>query len=148
MAKGDSGETLSRLQVVAREARTDLAARLLKHGFYAGQDRIMLALSREDGMTAGELARYAGVRPPTIAKMISRLAAQGFVTRSVSESDARLAHIHLTEAGRNAVSEIRTAIAKTEKVLLKVLGKKDRKLFHKLLGELEVSLASRGGNQG
>ncbi|TIU91715.1 MAG: MarR family transcriptional regulator, partial [Mesorhizobium sp.] len=35
---------MSRLHSAARLARTALAARLLAHGFYAGQDQIMLAL--------------------------------------------------------------------------------------------------------
>jgi len=142
MAKAETGETLGRLQAVARQARTDLASRLLKHGFYAGQDGVMLALADHDGMTAGELARRLSVRPPTIAKMIARLASQGFVTRTASPSDGRVTHVHLTEAGRDAVSSIRSAIAKSEKALLKKLGKKDRKLLNKLLGELEAGAVS------
>ncbi|TIU24307.1 MAG: MarR family transcriptional regulator, partial [Mesorhizobium sp.] len=48
MAKADKTATMSRLHSAARLARTALAARLLGHGFYAGQDQIMLALDRED----------------------------------------------------------------------------------------------------
>ncbi|TIX37896.1 MAG: MarR family transcriptional regulator, partial [Mesorhizobium sp.] len=53
MAKADKTATMSRLHSAARLARTALAARLLGHGFYAGQDQIMLALDREDGQTPG-----------------------------------------------------------------------------------------------
>jgi len=50
MAKADKTATMSRLHSAARLARTALAARLLAHGFYAGQDQIMLALDRGSGM--------------------------------------------------------------------------------------------------
>lgn len=141
MAKIAPGETIGRLQTVSRLARTELAARLSKHGFFPGQEGLMLALSERDGMTAGELAAHVGVRPPTITKMVARLAAQGFVNRIPSQADGRLAHVHLTDAGRDAVSGIRGALAKSEKAVLKSLAKKDRKIFNRLLCEIEEGLA-------
>ena len=51
---------MSRLHSAARLSRTALAARLLAHGFYAGQDQIMLALNQEDGQTPGQLAARLG----------------------------------------------------------------------------------------
>lgn len=143
MAKNASGETIGRLQAVARQSRTELAARLSKHGLYPGQDGVMLALADNDGMTAGELASHLGVRPPTVTKMIGRLAGQGFVARSASKIDGRITHVSLTRAGQDAVSDIRAAISKSEKALLKDLGKKDRKLFHKLLGEILAGSSPR-----
>lgn len=140
MAKNNKGEITVQLQIVARHVRTDLSKRLLKHGFYAGQDSVILALAHKDGLTAGELAQSLGVRPPTVTKMIARLSVQGFVMRSGSETDGRLAHIHLTETGRNAVSEITGAVEKSEKKALKGLGKKDRKTLYKLLCAIEANL--------
>ena len=84
---------MSRLHSAARLSRTALASRLLTHGFYAGQDQIMLALSQEDGQTPGQLAGRLGVRPPTITKTINRLQAQGFLDKKASNHDARQAHI-------------------------------------------------------
>ncbi|RVB22886.1 MarR family transcriptional regulator, partial [Mesorhizobium sp. M7A.F.Ca.CA.004.05.1.1] len=101
MAKADKTATMSRLHSAARLARTALAARLLAHGFYAGQDQIMLALDREDGQTPGNLAGRLGVRPPTITKTINRLQAQGFLEKRASSADARQAHILLTDTGRD-----------------------------------------------
>src|SRR5690554_4876547 len=92
MAKSGKTSASARLQSAARLSRTALAARLLQHGFYAGQDQIMLALAESDGLTPGGLARRIGVRPPTITKTINRLQGQGFVERRASESDSRQAH--------------------------------------------------------
>jgi hypothetical protein len=56
---------LNRLQTAARLTRTALAARLIAHGFYAGQEQVMIALAQEDGLTPGALAAgWACARRP------------------------------------------------------------------------------------
>jgi DNA-binding MarR family transcriptional regulator len=142
MAKADKTATISRLHSAARLARTALAARLLAHGFYAGQDQIMLALDREDGQTPGNLAGRLGVRPPTITKTINRLQAQGFLEKRASSADARQAHIFLTETGRDIIHAIEKAVKKTEKQALKGLDKKDQKALFKLLARIEANLSN------
>jgi len=141
MAKADRAATMSRLHAAARLARTALAARLLAHGFYAGQDQIMLALDREDGQTPGALAERLGVRPPTITKTINRLQAQGFLDKRASSSDARQAHIFLTDLGREAIAAIEKSVKKTEKQALKGLDKKEQKALFKLLSRIEANLS-------
>ena len=141
MAKADRGATMSRLQSAARLSRTALAARLLDHGFYAGQDQIMLALDREDGQTPGNLAGRLGVRPPTITKTINRLQAQGFLEKRASSADARQAHIFLTDTGRDIIHAIEKSVKKTEKQALKGLDKKDQKALSKLLWRIEANLS-------
>jgi DNA-binding MarR family transcriptional regulator len=142
MAKADKGATMSRLQSAARLSRTALAARLLNHGFYAGQDQIMLALDHEDGQTPGQLAGRLGVRPPTITKTINRLQVQGFLDKRASESDARQAHIFLTDTGREAIKAIEKSVRKTEKQALKGLDKTDQKALSKLLSRVEANLSN------
>ena len=142
MAKADKTATMSRLHSAARLARTALAARLLAHGFYAGQDQIMLALDREDGQTPGNLAGRLGVRPPTITKTINRLQVQGFLDKRASDTDARQAHIFLTDTGRDAIRAIDKSVRKTEKQALKGLDKKEQKALFKLLARIEANLSN------
>jgi DNA-binding MarR family transcriptional regulator len=141
MAKANRTATMNRLHSAARLARTALAARLLAHGFYAGQDQIMIALSQEDGQTPGQLAGRLGVRPPTITKTINRLQAQGFLDKKASETDARQAHVYLTEAGRETIRAIEKSLRKTEKQALKGLDKKEQKALAKLLARVEANLS-------
>jgi DNA-binding MarR family transcriptional regulator len=141
MAKADKGATMRRLQSAARLSRTALAARLLDHGFYAGQDQIMLSLSTEDGQTPGQLASRLGVRPPTITKTINRLQTQGFLDKRASETDARQAHVFLTDSGRDAIRAIEKSVRKTEKQALKGLDKKEQKTLSKLLWRIEANLS-------
>ena len=141
MSKSNKGAAMSRLHSVARLARTALASRLLTHGFYAGQDQIMLSLHDDDGQTPGQLASRLGVRPPTITKTINRLQAQGFLEKRASEIDARQAHIYLTETGRDAIRAVEKSVKKTEKQALKGFDKKDVKQFSKLLLRIEANLS-------
>jgi DNA-binding MarR family transcriptional regulator len=140
MSKGTRKAVTGRLQGAARQARTALAARLLQHGFYAGQDQIMLALDEADGQTPGALATRLGVRPPTITKTINRLQGQGFVERKASEADSRQANVFLTESGRDAIKSIEKSIRRTEKQALKGLDKKDQKALAKMLARIEANL--------
>lgn len=144
MTKTKKRATMSRLHSAARLSRTALAARLLAHGFYAGQDQIMVALSHEDGQTPGQLAGRLGVRPPTITKTINRLQAQGFLEKKASDHDARQAHIFLTDPGRETIRAIEKSIRKTEKQALKGLDKKEQKTLTKLLARIEANLSDSG----
>ena len=140
MAKADKTAAMGRLHSAARMARTALAARLLAHGFYAGQDQIMIALDRDDGQTPGQLAIRLGVRPPTVTKTINRLQTQGYVEKRSNEADARQANVFLTDDGRAAIKAIEKAVRKTEKQALKGLDKKEQKTLMKLLGRVEANL--------
>ncbi|MGN6585261.1 MAG: MarR family winged helix-turn-helix transcriptional regulator [Rhizobiaceae bacterium] len=141
MAKNAKGATMSRLQSAARLTRTALAQRLLAHGFYAGQDQIMLALAQEDGQTPGQLATKLGVRPPTVTKTINRLQSQGFLDKAASNHDARQAHIHLTDNGKEAIKAIEKSLRKTEKLALKGFDKKEQKTLARLLARVEANFS-------
>lgn len=50
--------------------------------------------------TQGNLAQFLEVRPSTVNGIVTRLVEKGFVTRTISSSDARCRQITLTEKGR------------------------------------------------
>ncbi|WP_309084703.1 MarR family transcriptional regulator [Chelativorans sp.] len=144
MSRISRGSIIGQLQSAARLSRTALAERLFDQGLYAGQDKIMLALDQENGLTPGQLAEKLGVRPPTITKTINRLAAQGFLEKRASDTDARRAHVYLTESGAELIRAIERSVRKTEKQALKSLDKKDQKALVKLLARIEANLSRKG----
>ena len=83
-----------------------------------------------------------------MTKTISRLLAQGFLTKVESAEDARQAHIFLTDAGRAAIMGIEKSIRKTEKRALDGFDKKDRKQFAKYLRKMTANLGGVGGKDG
>lgn len=141
MAKTKKNAVMNRLQSAARLSRTALAARLNGHGFYAGQDQIMLALSQDDGQTPGQLAVRLGVRPPTITKTINRLQVQGVLEKKPSQDDARQAHIFLTESGRETILNIEKSVRKVDKLAFKGFDKKEQKALAKMLARVESNLS-------
>ena len=70
---------------VARE-RTDRV--LAGHGVRAGQQFVLEALWREDGLTPGELARRIGVETPTVVRGVGRMEAAGLVARAMIHETA------------------------------------------------------------
>ena len=141
MAKARKAAVMNRLQAAARLSRTVLAARLNGHGFYAGQEQLMLALEHEGGLSPGALAIRLGVRPPTITKTINRLAAAGVLEKRASTSDARQTHIFLTDTGHEAIKALEKAVRKTEKQAFRGIDKKEQKALAKLLARVEANLA-------
>ena len=142
MTKVKRKDVMNSLQAAARLSRTALAARLLAHGLYAGQEQVMLWLEGEDGLTPGQLAARLGVRPPTVTKTVNRLQAQGYVEKRGSARDARQANIFLTEAGRGAIRAIEKAVRRTDRVAFQGFDKKERKLLFDLLGRVEENLTA------
>jgi len=126
----------------AKAFRTRSANHLAAVGLHPGQETIMRALHKQDGMTMTELSSALGVQPPTVTKMVSRLAAQNLMRRVVEESDGRRARVFLTEDGRNCAAGIDQALKDIEREALAGLDEKDRRRLRKLLRQVERNLSA------
>ena len=94
-------------------------------------------------MSMSDLAATLGVQPPTVTKMIGRLAAQDYVERRVSSGDGRQAEIFLTERGRRVIAGIDKMWKRIEKTALSDIEDKDRKRLRKLLRLVERNLGGK-----
>jgi len=80
------------------------------------QGRILFALWRSKGMSAGELAKETALEPSTLTSMLDRLEAAGLVKRSPSLNDRRALLVECADEGRalmsryGSVSEKMTAL--------------------------------------
>ena len=90
-------DVFRRASRVARE-RTDRV--LAEHGVRVGQQIVLEALWREDGLTPGELARRIGVETPTVVRGVGRMETAGLVVRRDDPRDGRLVRVYLTDRGR------------------------------------------------
>ncbi len=91
-------DVFRRASRVARE-RTDRV--LAGHGVRVGQQIVLEALWREDGLTPGELARRIGVETPTVVRGVGRMETAGLVVRRDDPRDGRLVRVYLTQRGRD-----------------------------------------------
>ena len=131
-----------RLAQAAKAQRARSGVHLSRIGLHPGQEAVLKALDEADGQTMSQLAQILSVQPPTVTKMITRMSAQGLVRRASSDTDGRLARVHLTEDGRARIEEVDRAWKRLEKEALAGLDEKDRKRIRKLLREIERNLTA------
>lgn len=70
------------------------------------------------GITQKELAGLVGIDGSTLVRLLDILAEKGFIERRVDATDRRANLIHLTDAGREAVIEIRQVLSRAEADML------------------------------
>jgi MarR family transcriptional regulator, organic hydroperoxide resistance regulator len=131
-----------RLGQAAHAYRVRAGSQLARIGLHSGQDGLLKALDDDDGQSMSDLAAMLGVQPPTVTKMISRLAAQDYVERRTSAGDGRQALVFLTERGRRAISMIDKVWKRIEKDALSEIDDRDRKKLRKLLRQVSRNLGA------
>jgi DNA-binding MarR family transcriptional regulator len=131
-----------RLAQAAHAYRVRAGSRLARIELHSGQETLLKTLGETDGQSMSELAATLGVQPPTVTKMISRLAAQNYVERRISTGDGRQALVYLTDRGRRAIDAIDKVWKRVEKDACSGLDDKDRKRLRKLLRQIERNLGS------
>lgn len=129
-----------RLSQTARAYRARAGSNLARIGLHPGQESLLKALAEDDGLSMSDLAAQLAVQPPTVTKMVSRLAAQGYLERRQSTGDGRQAHIFLTERGRLAITMIDKLWKRVEKEALAGIEDRDRRRLRRLLRHVERNL--------
>lgn len=124
--------------------RNALDRRLRPLGFSHSRWLLLLHLSRKDGSTHSELAQMMGIEPPTLVRMVDHMEQEGLLKRCASETDRRVKHLWLSDAGKRVAEEIRAHAAELRKEALGGLGADEIRstlaVFNNIrsrLGELE-----------
>ena len=76
-------------------------------GLKPGQPKVLEYLSEHDGCTARDICQGCVIDKSTMAVLLPRLEEQNLVRRETSRQDARMAHVYLTEQGRELARAIR-----------------------------------------
>jgi MarR family transcriptional regulator for hemolysin len=91
----------------ARAWRTKLDQRLRPLGLSQGKWRTLMHLSRGgDKLTQKEVAEHMGIEEPTLAGLLNRLEADGWVTREESPNDRRCKIVHLQRRSKTVLDHI------------------------------------------
>ena len=145
MAK--EADLASNLMRAARLCRHQRSLALAQLGLFPGQDDLLKSLAESDGQSMGSLADNLGVRPPTVTKMVSRMAAQGLLRRQNSAHDNRQNHVFLTDSGAALLGEVDKRWRHCAAAAFHGLTDKDEKrlakILSKILGELDPPSAKR-----
>jgi len=91
---------LLRLTRIIRNQRVDMSVTLT-------QLSAMATLRKSGPMSAGELAGYERVQPPSMTKVLANLEERGLVRRDVHPADRRQAVLAITQAGEELLDSER-----------------------------------------
>lgn len=103
-------------------------------GLTLTQIRVLYVLRQDGGSPAGFLAERLRVTPPTLTRIVDRLARLGLVRRREDDEDRRLVRHYLTARGSETLAELeRTGRA----FLTEILRQLPREKLERLLCALE-----------
>ncbi len=124
---GKDAQLASRLRMnVMRVARRLRQQDTTLDGITMSQLSALAIVERYGPMTLGALAEAERVQPPTMTKIVERLAQLGWVERTVDPTDRRFVVVSATTAGRTLVAESRGRRTAYLAAKLRTLGDEDR----------------------
>ena len=127
---------------VAKAQRGLVSAALTGMNLHIGQERLLMELWQQDGLTQTELAERLCIEPPTLTKMLSRLEKTELVEKRKDIEDARICRIFLTEKGYSLQQPITDFWLNLEETVLANLSLEERLLFRRLLMQIYDNLES------
>ncbi|KAF0202703.1 MAG: MarR family transcriptional regulator transcriptional regulator for [Gallionellaceae bacterium] len=122
--------------------RTELDRRLRPLGFSHSRWLLLLHLSRHDGCTHRELAQHMGIEAATLVRSVDHMEQEGLLKRCGSETDRRVKHLHLSDAGKKVVEEIRSYAADLRKEVLAGLSQAEIKTALDVLNNIRSKLGA------
>jgi DNA-binding MarR family transcriptional regulator len=124
-------------------------------GFYREQSRLLLLIAENDGIIQRDLAEEMDVRPSSMTEMLAKMEQLGLILRNQDEKDQRVMHIFLTEEGKAAAEESKSANAKLTDVLFQSLTEEEIEEMLRITEKLTAHLnamdsyaLSQGANHG
>jgi MarR family transcriptional regulator, transcriptional regulator for hemolysin len=101
--RGPRRQLVFELIETARHMRGFMEAVAQRHGTTRAQWGLLGRLRRNEGVSQAELAADMEIAPITLARLIDRTEAQGYIERQPHGTDRRINRLFLTERGRDVV---------------------------------------------
>jgi DNA-binding MarR family transcriptional regulator len=103
------------------------------------QLKVLMLISRSDGMTSQQLTRHLGVSQATVSGIVDRLVAHDFVTRQEDPHDRRIRHIWLAPEGKQALEEIMQSGTEMQRRVLDRLDDETLQMLETVLERLTAA---------
>ncbi len=100
------------------------------------QYAVLAAVAEHDGLTQTDLVRATGIDRSTLADMISRMIAKGYLDRERSTQDGRANKVSLTVEGRAILDDAAPRVAAADTRILSYLAGNKRESFLGVLRDL------------
>jgi DNA-binding MarR family transcriptional regulator len=111
-------------------------------GVTYAQTIFLVRLWEQDGQTQMELTKSAGLKQPTVVRILDRMERDSLIKRIKSKSDKRCYHFYLTEKAKKACMKLQKQGKLMQAIATKTLDKNTIKLFNNHLSLIIDNLAS------
>lgn len=140
----DDGRVLARspchlLKRASQYAASIYMERVGRTGLTQRQYAVLMAAETNEGASQTELVRLTGIDRSTLADLVSRLMAQGYMQARRGRPDGRTNAVKLTAAGRRALRAAEPGASEADRQLIAAIPARHRKGFIEGL----MSLASQ-----
>ncbi len=106
------------------------------------QWRAIVLLSKEQGINQTVLAERMDVQPISLARLIDRMEAAGWIERNPDPRDRRAVQLFLTDKAQPILEEIHNARGNFEEGALIGISASERDRLRQLLNKIKVNLAA------
>lgn len=107
-----------------------------KTGLTHRQFTVLSAVDSNEGKSQTELVKITGIDRSTLADLVARLMAQGYLQRRRSKEDARTNAIRLTPVGKKMLKASQSGAEEIDKKMLSMFSAADRRTVIESLGAL------------
>ncbi len=107
-----------------------------KSGLTHRQFTVLSAVDSFEGKSQTELVKVTGIDRSTLADLVSRLMAQGYLQRRRSKEDARTNAVRLTPVGKKLLKTSQSGAEDIDRKLLSHFSVSDRRVVMDCLGNL------------
>jgi DNA-binding MarR family transcriptional regulator len=111
-----------------------------KSGLTQRQLTVLLAVDQHDGVSQTALVKMTGIDRSTLADLVARLLAQGYLQRRRSKEDGRTNAVRITAAGKKMLKTAQPGFEEVDKQLLSIIPAPDRKTCIEILGMLAAEM--------
>lgn len=111
---------------------------LKSFGLTSSQSEALLFIEQQKSTTLGSLKKRLNVSHQAVQKTVGRLREEGLVHMVVSEEDARMKKLSLSDAGKELCHDLKKAGALSGHSVLNHLTADERKSLLKLLSKIEI----------
>lgn len=100
-----------------------------KSGLTHRQFTVLLAVDNNDGKSQTDLVKITGIDRSTLADLVARLLAQGYLQRRRTKDDGRTNAIRITAVGKKMLKTAQPGADEVDRQLLSLVAASERKTF-------------------
>lgn len=134
--RAEASELLSALGAIRRVARRAVRNSASAEPLPPARSELLRLIHRRPGMTVAEAAQEMHLAPNSVSTMVSKLTADGLLSRGRVDSDGRSVRLTVTDGGTARVAQWRDVRVDLTGRGLAMLGERDRQAIRAALPAL------------